>query len=96
MADLPPRLVVWSYHYGNGPFCYFLGQFMGLKGFGPFRPIWPSMESLMGCPGPLNGRCSHQSDDEYVNEGDITWLSTDEEEKGNEEDNEEDDEEDDD
>ncbi|GJV96064.1 hypothetical protein Tco_1547641 [Tanacetum coccineum] len=41
-------------------------------------------------------RCSHQSDDEYVNEGDITWLSTDEEEKGNEEDNEEDDEEDDD
>nr|GEX49528.1 hypothetical protein [Tanacetum cinerariifolium] len=27
---------------------------------------------------------SHQSDDEYVNEGDITWLSTDEEEKGNE------------
>nr|GEU44607.1 hypothetical protein [Tanacetum cinerariifolium] len=29
---------------------------------------------------------SYQSDDEYVNEGDITWLSTDEEEKGNEDD----------
>ncbi|GJZ58634.1 hypothetical protein Tco_0614450 [Tanacetum coccineum] len=29
---------------------------------------------------------SHQSNDEHVNEGDITWLSTDEEEKGNEDD----------
>ncbi|GJS54499.1 hypothetical protein Tco_0627861 [Tanacetum coccineum] len=34
---------------------------------------------------------SHQSDDEYMNEGDTTWLSTDEEEKGNEDDDEEDD-----
>ncbi|GKE64799.1 hypothetical protein Tco_1518960 [Tanacetum coccineum] len=29
---------------------------------------------------------SHQSDDEYVNEDEITWLSTNEEEKGNEDD----------
>ncbi|GJZ47105.1 hypothetical protein Tco_0600937, partial [Tanacetum coccineum] len=34
---------------------------------------------------------SHQSDDEHVNEGDITWLSIDEEEKGNEDDDDEDD-----
>ncbi|GKD44197.1 hypothetical protein Tco_1268842 [Tanacetum coccineum] len=34
---------------------------------------------------------SHQSDDEYVNRGEITWLSTNEEEKGNEDDDEEDD-----
>ncbi|GJT09771.1 hypothetical protein Tco_0856813 [Tanacetum coccineum] len=33
---------------------------------------------------------SHQSDDEHVNEGDITWLSTDEEEKGNKDDDEDD------
>ncbi|GJT34729.1 hypothetical protein Tco_0925148, partial [Tanacetum coccineum] len=34
---------------------------------------------------------SHQSDDEHVNEGDITWLSIDEEEKGNEDDDDKDD-----
>nr|GEW02894.1 hypothetical protein [Tanacetum cinerariifolium] len=34
---------------------------------------------------------SHQSDDEYMNEDKITWLSTDEEEKGNEDDDDEDD-----
>ncbi|GJX80066.1 hypothetical protein Tco_0328215 [Tanacetum coccineum] len=34
---------------------------------------------------------SHQSDDEYVDEGEITWLSTDEEEKSNEDDDEEED-----
>nr|GEX36225.1 hypothetical protein [Tanacetum cinerariifolium] len=34
---------------------------------------------------------SHQSNDEHVNEGDITWLSTDEEEKGNEYDDDKDD-----
>ncbi|GKC14353.1 hypothetical protein Tco_1011135 [Tanacetum coccineum] len=34
---------------------------------------------------------SHQSDDEQVNEGHITWLSTDEEEKGNDDDDEDDD-----
>ncbi|GKG28657.1 hypothetical protein Tco_0416022, partial [Tanacetum coccineum] len=31
---------------------------------------------------------SHQSYDEYVDEGEITWLSTDEEEKSNEDDDE--------
>ncbi|GKC62235.1 hypothetical protein Tco_1089833, partial [Tanacetum coccineum] len=39
---------------------------------------------------------SHQFDDEYVDEGEITWLSTDEEEKANEDDDDDDDEEDDD
>nr|GFA12662.1 hypothetical protein [Tanacetum cinerariifolium] len=34
---------------------------------------------------------SHQSNDEHVNEGDITWLTTDEEEKGNEYDDDKDD-----
>ncbi|GJY96219.1 hypothetical protein Tco_0512580 [Tanacetum coccineum] len=34
---------------------------------------------------------SHQSDDEYVDEGEITWLSTDEEEKANKYNDEEDD-----
>ncbi|GKA67181.1 putative reverse transcriptase domain-containing protein [Tanacetum coccineum] len=34
---------------------------------------------------------NHQSNDDHVNKGDITWLSTDEEEKGNEDDDEEDD-----
>ncbi|GJZ39892.1 hypothetical protein Tco_0586455, partial [Tanacetum coccineum] len=34
---------------------------------------------------------SHQSDDEYVDEGEITWLSTDEEKKENEDDDDEED-----
>ncbi|GKE78447.1 hypothetical protein Tco_1544567, partial [Tanacetum coccineum] len=34
---------------------------------------------------------NHQSDDDHMNKGDITWLFTDEEEKGNKDDDEEDD-----